>query len=193
MASVNESETDQASSEDESESKMESDRISIEHLNEDNYYTFAYKMEAFLTIKGLWSYVTTASVPEAVLPKDKKCLAYIRIYAELYQSELTECTTAKKAWDKLAEINKSKSKARELYLQQQLVQLRRKSGESLPKYIARSLEVRDQLKGVGATVSESEMVMRVLAGLPSDFDTIVAIIGLVSPVLVWVIPNKKLA
>ena len=46
----------------------------------------------------------------------------------------------------------------------------------MSKYVARATNIRDQLVSAGHSVGDDEVVLSVLAGLPSEFDTMVTIL-----------------
>jgi transposase InsO family protein len=159
---------------------MDVDKVTIPKLDVDNYATWSVQMKFLLITKGLWG--TTQSVlPEdasaAMKETDQKALAIIGLCVkECHLPTLAACETAKEAWDALQAVYEAKSNARRLQLRRELTTLRKEQEEPLTKYVARARAIRDQLKSIGAQLSDDDIVMAVLAGLPPEYDTLVTVL-----------------
>ena len=90
-------------------------------------------------------------------------------------STLDACTTVKEAWTKLESTYKAKTMARRLQLKRELNNLKKGTSGPLPKYISRVRTIWNDLKASGHDIKESEVVLNVLAGLPKEYETTVAI------------------
>eukprot|EP00891_Asterochloris_glomerata_P000188 jgi/Astpho2/188/Aster-x0901 len=142
--------------------------VDIDKLDTDNYAVRSVKMKAFLTIKDLWG---------AVSGQDEKALAQLSLHVKDHHLHmLSKATTAAEAWQKLEAVYQAKSTARQLHLKRELNSLRKEPHEPLVQYVNRATDMRDQLLAAGHTVEDQELIMCILAGLPKEFDTVVAVL-----------------
>ena len=141
-------------------------------------------MRARLVKMELWAVVRDGVVrsskeasDRALLDKDDKALATIIQYVCDEHLPLVEgCKTSKEAWDKLESTFRAKSAVRRLKLRQELNALRKSPAESLTVYFNRARAIWGELTAMGHIIKETEVVWTVLAGLPSHFNTMVAIL-----------------
>ena len=54
--------------------------------------------------------------------------------------------------------------------------LKKAAEEPMTKYVARAKELRDQLAAAGLVTDDEEVAAALLAGLPADYDVIVAVL-----------------
>lgn len=149
------------------------DMLSVPKLGADNYWAWATLVQSFLTIKGCWDAVSDSSDQA----KSAQALAYIRLLvSEFYLPTLEACKTAQEAWDLLEASFKSKSLARRLQLKRELNSLQLEGAEDLTQYVARAKTIRGQLVAAGYSVSDDEVVLCVLAGLPAPYDAAVTML-----------------
>ena len=66
--------------------------------------------------------------------------------------------------------------ARRLQLKRTLNSLRKEPNEELSKYVARAKDIRDQLAAAGWSPDDQEVTLSILAGLPSEYDTLVTVL-----------------
>ena len=155
---------------------LDSDKT-IQKLGSDNYTTWATKMKFLLVTKGQWTTVEVPPTDEAGRANDAKALATIGLSVEDYHlSTIEQCTTAKEAWDALKGIYRAKSISLVLRLKKELSQMRKDTSENFTQYISRARAIMDQLRAAGNQVEEEDVVLSVLAGLPSQYDMMVSII-----------------
>ena len=149
--------------------------VDIDKLDTDNYAVWSVKMKAFLTIKDLWGAVSGQGEPKA--GADEKALAQLSLHVKDHHLHmLSKATTAAEAWQKLEAVYQAKSTARQLHLKRELNSLRKEPHEPLVQYVNRATDMRDQLLAAGHTVEDQELIMCILAGLPREFDTVVAVL-----------------
>jgi hypothetical protein len=99
------------------------DKVTIEALDVENYGTWSIRMKALLIHKKLWKGVED---PSANPDESQSALAYITLYVKDHLlGTVGACETAKKAWDKLETMYKSKSNGRKLLLKRELDQLKK--------------------------------------------------------------------
>jgi hypothetical protein len=163
----------------------------IEKLDLDNFPRFllcntgliwSFRIEMMLKHKELWTVVITEQAPEgagaaAFKVKDEKALALIGLNVmDHHVATLRTCKTSFEAWKKFEGIYKARSVARRLQLRQTLSNLRKMSGEALSKYFARAQGIMADLTAAGDTITETEVVMAVLNGLPEEYKMLVTIL-----------------
>ena len=157
----------------------ELDKYGVKKLDVDNYATWAVKMRFLLVTKGLWDAVRARGDGEGVVDAadDAKALALIGLCVEDHHLPTVEdCETARQAWQALESVYRARSMALVLKLKRELSQLSKRPGEGITKYIARARSVRDQLQAAGHAVSAEDVVLAVLAGLPSEYDMLVTVL-----------------
>jgi len=151
-------------------------RVSLERLDVDNYATWSVRMRFMLISKGLWKHVTNdGEVTDT--DGDQKALALIGLCVmDHHLPSLGQRETAKAAWDALESVYKAKSTARRVALKREMNSLKKAADEPMTKYVARAKELRTQLAAAGQTTDDEEVAAALLAGLPADYDVIVAVL-----------------
>ena len=158
---------------------MERDNINVEKLDDvSKYVTWAFRMELLLKHKELWAAVKPAAGAAVREAMDQKAYSLIGLcLAEHHLPLYRTCATAQAAWTALEDAYKAKATARKMQLRRDLVSLRKESSESVSKYLARARTIKMELEATGdITVTESEVIMAALAGLPKDYDMLVSIL-----------------
>ena len=115
---------------------------------------------------------------------DRQALALITLHVQDHHlSTLAACATARKAWETLASVFQAKSQARQLQLSASSTICARTPPEALTVYASRAKQLRDQLVAAGYDVSEDELAMSVLAGLPAEYDMLLTALDVSGAVL----------
>ena len=107
---------------------------------------------------------------------DQKALALIGLSVMDHHLPSGQRETAKAAWDALESVYKAKSMARRVALKREMNSLKKAAEEPMTKYVARAKELRDQLAAAGHITNDEEVAAALLAGLPPDYDVIVAVL-----------------
>ena len=151
-------------------------RVSLERLDVDNYATWSVRMRFTLISRGLWKHVINdGEVTDT--DGDQKALALIGLSVmDHHLPSLGQRETAKAAWDALESVYKAKSMARRVALKREMNSLKKAAEEPMTKYVARAKELRDQLAAAGHITNDEEVAAALLAGLPPDYDVIVAVL-----------------
>ncbi len=151
-------------------------RVAMERLDVDNYGTWSVRMRFTLISKGLWKHVKNdGEVTDT--DGDQKALALIGLSVmDHHLPSLRQQETAKDAWDALESVYKAKSMARRVALKREMNSLKKAAEEPMTKYVARAKELRDQLAAAGQDTDDEEVAAALLAGLPPDYDVIVAVL-----------------
>ena len=131
-------------------------------------------MKFLLIHKGLWTAVAGDAGQET---HNEKALAVIALnMKDHHLTTVAACKTAKEAWDALEGIYKAKTLARRLQLRRELNNLKKEPAEPLPKYMARAKSIWSDLVTTGHDIKSSEVVWSMLAGLPREYETTIAIL-----------------
>jgi hypothetical protein len=152
---------------------------SFDKLNARNYHTWATRMQMSMEYKGLWSAVTGAA-PSEVTPnsqsirQDCEAKAFIGLHvSDNLLAYVTKAKSSKEAWAALKKVFQDQSNAHSLLLSKQLSELSMGSEEAVSTYAARALNLSEQLAAIGETVSDKQLAMAVLNGLPEGFEVTV--------------------
>ena len=159
---------------------MVDEKITIEKLDTNNFATWAIQMQAVLATKGLETALVDDNADAAV---SRKAKALIMLSVQNHHlAALNELATAKLVWQYLEAQYRQQSIARRRHLKQQLNKLQKESSESMSRFMSRAKALQQDLAAAGHVVTSEELIMAVLAGLPSEFDTIVTVIENERPV-----------
>jgi hypothetical protein len=131
-------------------------------------------MKLILVKKQLWGAVDPGNLSA---DRDAQALALIGMHvSDSYLPTIFECKTAKEAWTKLESMLQPASTTRRLALLRELNELRKCNGEPMINYVNRAKQLMTNLLGVGQTVDSKEMALRMLAGLPKQYDVLVTVL-----------------
>ena len=148
-------------------------KIVLEPLDSDNYMSWSIRMKALLVSKGLWTAVTVDTEPPADV---EKALAQVILHVKDHHLvTLNNCSTAKMAWELLKNTYEAKTNARKLLLRKEFIQLKM-GAETLTHYVGRAKDMRTQLQAAGQAVTEQELAIQVLAGLPPAYSMITTVL-----------------
>jgi hypothetical protein len=177
----------------------ESSVLKLPTLTEENYLTWSTKAEFVLKYKGLWDVVVNGLPEDATpVPRNNNDQASCILVLSLPEHHLPVVRrpgmTAKGLWDHFADIYHRQSVARILQLRQQLTQLRMGS-ESVTQYISRAQALQGQLAIAGHELSDADLFLAILAGLPESYATIRTVIkssvarGAAAPPITEILPQ----
>ena len=149
--------------------EMETGKIAIDHLDDNNYNTWSTRLVFLLK---------TRKLQQALLPDfDAARNADVDVQAQAISglhvkdhllSIIKDAKTARDAWEQLAKLFKDKSKAKISQLRRELNSLKMERGETVTRYIARAHDLRDELVAAGDTLFHHDIITHVLSGLPSS-------------------------
>ena len=155
----------------------------IEKLSNDNYGIWVMKMEAVLKLKGVWpamlddfSLADAATAAKNKEMDDKARSLIVLGVSDHHLSMLAGCTTARACWDALNTVYRAKTVARRQQLRRDMNRLQKDPRDTIVVYVDKSRRLWQELVATGLDMKESELVWSLLAGLPSEFDTMVEII-----------------
>ncbi|KAJ9525163.1 hypothetical protein QJQ45_020718 [Haematococcus lacustris] len=167
-------------------------------LDDDNWPIWSIRAEGLLIEAGLWSVVADGVTPLPTAPAanatqqeqaayaaelarsraesalDRKAKAFIqRHVSNLHIFTVKSADSAQDAWQTLESQFTQASVARQSQLQQQLSLLRMEPGESVARFYARLQQLLTELEACSCDVSESTIVLAILAALPPEYEGIV--------------------
>ncbi|KAJ9531868.1 hypothetical protein QJQ45_022021 [Haematococcus lacustris] len=164
-------------------------------LDDDNWPIWSIRTEGLLIEAGLWSVVADGVTPLPTAPAanatqqeqaaytaelarsraesalDRKAKAFIqRHVSNLHIFTVKSADSAQDAWETLESQFTQASVARQSQLQQQLSLLRMEPGESVARFYARLQQLLTELEACSCDVSESTIVLAILAALPPEYE-----------------------
>ncbi|KAJ9520542.1 hypothetical protein QJQ45_007418 [Haematococcus lacustris] len=167
-------------------------------LDDDNWPIWSIRTEGLLIEAGLWSVVADGVTPLPTAPAanatqqeqaayaaeltrsraesalDRKAKAFIqRHVSNLHIFTVKSADSAQDAWQTLESQFTQASVARQSQLQQQLSLLRMEPSESVARFYARLQQLLTELEACSCDVSESTIVLAILAALPPEYEGIV--------------------
>jgi len=142
-----------------------------------NYIAWKDRMEAVLDDNGLKEFIeaevpkpTDAAHIEVWQKKTAKCR---RILLEGVKDHIVSSLHGKASpylmWKALTNLFQSKSDQRKLALKDKLRNIKCEKGDSMPKYLTKFTQCRDELGSVGVTVDDEDLVSLALLGLPKSW------------------------
>ena len=144
-----------------------------------NYIAWKDRMEVVLDENGLKEFID-AEIPkptssdvvilEAWQKKTAKCR---RILLEGVKDHIVSSLHGKASpylmWKALIDLFQSKSDQRKLVLKDKLRNIKMEKGDSMPKYLTKFTQCRDELGSVGVIVDDEDLVSLALLGLPKSW------------------------
>ncbi len=156
---------------------MATGKFSFAKLDVSNWATWKIDMKSLLITKDLWAPVEPVENAVVDPQLDAKALALITLgVADHHKSLLAQCETSQQAWSALSAVYVAQSNAKRLQLLREMHNLKLLPGEALTVYFSRARDTRNQLLAAGHEVTKESVVWSVLAGLPSEYESMVNII-----------------
>jgi hypothetical protein len=144
-----------------------------------NYIAWKDRMEVVLEDNDLKGYIDTdVSKPDVTYTANldawqKKVAKARRILLEGVRdhivSNLHWKTTPYAMWKVLKDLFQNSSDHRKLALKDKLRKIKMEKGDTIPKYLTKLLQCRDELGSVGIIVAADDLVSLVLLGLPKSW------------------------
>ncbi|TQD69336.1 hypothetical protein C1H46_045131 [Malus baccata] len=165
-------------------------------LNDDNFIKWSFQFGSVLCDYDLFDHFTGDSVcpPKFVLTPElgvtneinaaykewvKIDMALLSLLIATLSDDAIEhvvgCKTSYEAWTALQDRYTFVSKPSVNHLKAELHTMQ-KGGDTIDKYLLRLKTIKDQLQAVGEKVSDNDLVIAALMGLPSDYDMIRTVI-----------------
>ncbi|KAJ9525735.1 hypothetical protein QJQ45_003444 [Haematococcus lacustris] len=163
-------------------------------LDDASWRNWSMRVEGFLIENSLWDLVETGvttlppapgssasadaraaysaaqTTHRAELVSDAKAKALIKHYvSNPYLQIVHDAASAKEAWDNLEREFTQVSVARQTQLQQHLSMMRMQPGETVANFFSRIHQLKSDLEACNCSISESNIVLTVIANLTSDY------------------------
>ena len=152
---------------------MEADKIRIEPLTVSNYALWSARIKQLLIYKDCWVGVDPGTTDR----KNDLAKALIGLYVSPeYVQTVEDLGSAKEVWDYFKELFKGKSHARVAQLRLDFASIRQKPGEVVATYASRARDIYSDLKIMGETPGENELVYNLVNGLRPEFGVMRTII-----------------
>ena len=158
--------------------------LKLTKLNGSNYRSWAFNMRLYLESFDLFAHAdgsaehsgeeASEQVKKAFELAAKKSWTYICLAVEPEQQiHVRDTQTAKQAWDALKSQFARESILQKVRLRQQYYSLRFQKGGNMLEHVNQLRSLPDQLKEMGETVDDKELVMTLLASLPEEFKPLI--------------------
>jgi hypothetical protein len=148
-------------------------KFGFDLLGDSNYATWRVQMKGLLATKDCLRAITEANDPNS----SKAMGLLIMCVEEQHLQTIERANSAMEAWNALAALYRQTSTANLLQLRKELTTLEKKADESIPQYMARARCIADQIRSAtGNEVVAADLVLAVLAGLPSEYSMVRTVI-----------------
>jgi len=143
-----------------------------------NFVAWKDRMEAVFADNGLLEYIESdipqPAATDAQLVQWKKDVAKgRRIILEGVRDHIVSNLHGKASpfamWKTLTELFQNQSDQRKLALKDKLRKIKMEKNDTIPQYLSKLTQCRDELGGVGVTIPEDDLVSLALLGLPKSW------------------------
>lgn len=152
-------------------------------LNDSNYWVWKVLMKAMLVRKNLWDVVDGSETRPSGSANTKAVRSFNRKQAEavaeitlaLDSSQLSFISSddPKEVWDYLTSIHLGRGVATRLTLRRRFNRLEKSASESMQTFISFARRLAAQLREVGATVEDEDLILAITGGLPRSYSTFI--------------------
>jgi hypothetical protein len=161
---------------------MESEHSSnkIEKLNSNNYHSWKIRIQHVLTLKDLEDFLvedspTDTSNASTWIKKDKKAQAIIGLsLSDELLENVREVKTCKEMWMTIKNVFERHTLLNKLSARKKFYTASMNSEESVLQFSNRIRQLAATLKSMNVEISESEMAMALLNGLPDDYNALIS-------------------
>lgn len=130
------------------------------------------KMKYLLTAKGFGDALTDEQDPNS---SKAKALIALCVNDHLLTT-VDAAATAKDAWDELKAVYQTRCVARQQDIRREYHSLRKQADENMSQYMQRAQTLRSRMQFSGFSVSDEDLIMAILDGLPSGYYPTVSMI-----------------
>ena len=149
---------------------MKIDGFAVEKLGTGNDAAWLRDIKSLMVLKGVHGVLKTP--PDAAHEEVAMALLSLSI-AEHRKAEFLHCATAKDLYDHVESSYKSQNTARCIQLKKELHSLELGAEETIQAYVCRARTLQDMLSKAGVVLTEEEVVLAALSGLPEAYDAVV--------------------
>lgn len=160
------------------------DKWSVDKLSNSNYTTWKFKLKHLLIAKELFGYIdgTTVApastadgaVKAAYNKNSSKALSHIVLAVgdELLYL-ITECETAKEAWDKLSKHFERDTLANKMFLKKRYFRSVMSESTTVEGHLKNMKDLTNRLAAIKSPIAEEDQVVTLLGSLPESYSTVV--------------------
>ena len=149
-----------------------------------NFHLWKFKMEMVMAEKELWDIVDGSEEPphstsdprvmQTYLRREKKAFAILALnLSDSQLAHIRSCKTPREAWAKLCNIHEAKSLANILFLTRKFFTIKMEEEDDMLVHINKMKALADQLNGAHLTISDGNIVMRLLESVPPLFEYLI--------------------
>ena len=161
---------------------MDSDSTSvkIEQLKESNYHAWKIRIQHVLTLKGLKKYIEEGPPSDSDelnswIEKDLKAQAIIGLtLSDELLENVREVSSAKEMWAAIKNVFERHTLLNKLSARRKFYTALKSETESVLKFANRIRQLAATLKTMRVEISESEMAMALLNGLPDEYNALIS-------------------
>jgi ribonuclease HI len=149
-----------------------SNKYGIPSLTYSNFAVWRPKIVGLLESKGMQGALTDDEHADS-----SKALGQLKLYMDdSILGILNNINNCRDAWDTLLDLFASTAAANVMQLKRQLTAFSLKGKEDIAAYMQRARRLQFELEAAEVEIREEDLIMTIMAGLPSDYDTIRTII-----------------
>ncbi len=159
---------------------MENSSTKIEKLNPSNYHFWKIRIQHILTLKDLEHFLdedppTSGTELLSWRKKDKKAQAIIGLtLSDELLENVREVETTKAMWTAIKNVFERHTLLNKLSARKKFYTATMKSEESVLQFSNRIRQLSATLKSMNVVISESEMAMALLNGLPGEYNALIS-------------------
>ena len=150
----------------------------IPALDTENYALWSIKMASLLRLKDCYAAVTDPGTATAVQKDKALSLLSLNVTDHVLLTVCSGIATADALWIRLKEHFQSSAVAQQINLRSQYSNLRKLGSETMLQYFARTKVLVSKLNAAGVVVSDNDVAVQFLVGLPTEYDTVSTVMQL---------------
>eukprot|EP00963_Diacronema_lutheri_P013671 scaffold2671_cov455-Pavlova_lutheri.AAC.1 len=154
----------------------------VPNLNGENWKEWFFRMENHLVLNGLWEVTMvnpTEEEKKEEKTKQKMNSAKIRILNSIsmdYVDNVMHCTTPHEVWMAIKAIYQETGYLRERSLKAALSRFKKYPDQSIEQYMNKLVQIVNELKQIGVTTPEKDVITIALNGLPADYNNLTTVL-----------------
>lgn len=152
-------------------------KVTIEKLNNKNYFNWKFKMELMLIKEKIW-FTTSQNAPSPITDAwtnaDATARALIGLNIDDSQLQYVRNTTnAKEAWKALKDVHEKSTLTNKVTVMRQMYDQKMQEGQDMEQHLGKMSSYFQQLADLGEKVEEINKVALILSSLPPSWHTLI--------------------
>eukprot|EP00963_Diacronema_lutheri_P013611 scaffold2652_cov322-Pavlova_lutheri.AAC.1 len=159
----------------------------VPNLNGENWKEWFFMMENHVVLNGLWEVTKDNPIEEEKKEEEKKeektkqkmNSAKIRILNTIsmdYVDNVMHCTTPHELWMAIKAIYQETGYLRERSLKAALSRFKKYPDQSIEQYMNKLVQIVNELKPIGVTTLEKDVITIALNGLPANYNNLTTVV-----------------